>query len=547
MRSAEPVQPRLLIVGFDALDYHLFEEHAQGGLCVHSLLAETPVTGPSWTTIYTGMGRHRHGVTDLWGRRFSGLRIRNGTALVHAKEALLGRRDWRDFLTRTYSTCLVPYIWDYLNKAGVEVGLFNLPITFPPRKVKGFHVSGFPIPPKGSYVYPSKLQKLIPSNYSEMSDMIQWFSNPLRDDVHSWEKPLLNMEFSSVLERIKRDSFALADSFCEMVRTEDFLMIQFSFLDRIGHVYGINEKTEHSLYASVNQLISFLQNRLRPQNLLVISDHGFQSTTHTDEGVFAYTGIDFVHIDSLRIDTRDITPTVLHLYGIHIDNLEGKIQYGIFRKRLSNPKITKSAGVIERSINRYHPRLAVVTDFAVGDVALLFLIREACQDIDIPVIFADTGLHFDEVHELKSRISELLGFNPIVVSNEQLYGTQQEDLETCCRSLRIVPIENKLSELGVEAYFAGSGKVKSRKSKGRLIPSVPGVQRIEPLEDWNDRDVWDFVRDRGIPYNPLYDQGIIKILCSPCTCVPEKHLKKRARREREAKRIIENLKRLGYW
>ncbi|TET91457.1 MAG: hypothetical protein E3J35_02490 [Methanomassiliicoccales archaeon] len=547
MKSAEPGQPRLLIVGFDALDYRLFEELAQGELCVHSLLAKTPVTGPSWTTIYTGMGRRRHGVTDLWGRRLSGLKISNGTALVHAKEALLGRRDWRDFLTRTYSTCLVPYVWDYLNKAGVNVGLFNLPITYPPRKVKGFHVSGFPIPPKGSYVYPRELQNLIPNNYSEMSDMIQWFSDPLKDDVHIWKKPLVNVEFPSVLERVKRDSLALANSFCEMVRMEDFLMIQFSFLDRIGHVYGINEETKHSLYRFVNQLISFLQRKLRPQNLLVISDHGLQGTTHTDEGVFAYTGGDLVDVDGLKIDTRDITPTVLHLYGIHVDNLEGKTQYGIFRKRLSNLKIIKSIGVIQRSISRYHPRLAVVTDFAVRDVALLYLIREASQDVEIPILFADTGLHFDEAHDLKSRISKLLGLNTVVVFNEQLYGTKQEDFETCCRNLRIIPIENKLSELGVEAYFAGSGKMKSKKSKGHLIPSVPGIQRIELLEDWSDQEVWDFVRDRGIPYNPLYDQGITKILCSPCTYMPERHMKKKARQEKETKKIIENLKRLGYW
>ena len=37
-----------------------------------------------------------------------------------------------------------------------------------------------------------------------------------------------------------------------------------------------------------------------------------------------------------------------------------------------------------------------------------------------------------------------------------------------------------------------------------------------PIIDWTDEDVWEFIRDRNIPYNPLYDEGFKRIGCIGC-------------------------------
>jgi phosphoadenosine phosphosulfate reductase len=37
-----------------------------------------------------------------------------------------------------------------------------------------------------------------------------------------------------------------------------------------------------------------------------------------------------------------------------------------------------------------------------------------------------------------------------------------------------------------------------------------------PIIDWTDEDVWEYLRDRKVPYNPLYDEGFTRIGCIGC-------------------------------
>lgn len=39
---------------------------------------------------------------------------------------------------------------------------------------------------------------------------------------------------------------------------------------------------------------------------------------------------------------------------------------------------------------------------------------------------------------------------------------------------------------------------------------------VNPIIDWTDEDVWAFIKDRNIPYNPLYDMGFKRVGCIGC-------------------------------
>jgi len=41
--------------------------------------------------------------------------------------------------------------------------------------------------------------------------------------------------------------------------------------------------------------------------------------------------------------------------------------------------------------------------------------------------------------------------------------------------------------------------------------------KINPLIDWKSEDLWDYIHQNNIPYNPLHDQGFPSIGCFPCT------------------------------
>ena len=38
-----------------------------------------------------------------------------------------------------------------------------------------------------------------------------------------------------------------------------------------------------------------------------------------------------------------------------------------------------------------------------------------------------------------------------------------------------------------------------------------------PLADWTDKDVWRYIAEHDVPYNPLHDQGFESIGCTHCT------------------------------
>lgn len=69
---------RLLIIGFDGMDYFLtrktIKEYPFKNLTPISKkqVVEETVTGPSWASFYTGLSKEIHGVTDGWGRNLEG-------------------------------------------------------------------------------------------------------------------------------------------------------------------------------------------------------------------------------------------------------------------------------------------------------------------------------------------------------------------------------------------------------------------------------------------------------------------------------------------
>jgi phosphoadenosine phosphosulfate reductase len=44
-----------------------------------------------------------------------------------------------------------------------------------------------------------------------------------------------------------------------------------------------------------------------------------------------------------------------------------------------------------------------------------------------------------------------------------------------------------------------------------------GLWKANPLADWSEQDVWRYIVEHDLPYNPLHDQGYASIGCTHCT------------------------------
>ncbi|MGA2516694.1 MAG: alkaline phosphatase family protein [Thermodesulfobacteriota bacterium] len=120
----------------------LIEEGAFGPL-LSSYLPETPI---AWTSIMTGKNAGKHGVFD-WGERAEGS-YDIGVSLSHS--------------------CKEPPLWQIIGEEGKEAGIFNLPLTYPPKPLNGFLVSGFDTPStKVCFTYPDSLSDDIRSRVKD--------------------------------------------------------------------------------------------------------------------------------------------------------------------------------------------------------------------------------------------------------------------------------------------------------------------------------------------------------------------------------------------
>ena len=43
------------------------------------------------------------------------------------------------------------------------------------------------------------------------------------------------------------------------------------------------------------------------------------------------------------------------------------------------------------------------------------------------------------------------------------------------------------------------------------------IVKLNPMANWPREEVWKYLHDHKIPYNPLHDQGYRSIGCIPCT------------------------------
>lgn len=88
----------------------------------------------------------------------------------------------------------------------------------------------------------------------------------------------------------------------------------------------------------------------------------------------------------------------------------------------------------------------------------------------------------------------------------------------CCRIRKVEPLGRAL--LGKKAWVTGQRRAQAA-TRGSLMVEEddPGhfMTKFNPLADWSEQDVWNYIREHGVPYNALHDQGYPSIGCEPCT------------------------------
>ena len=88
----------------------------------------------------------------------------------------------------------------------------------------------------------------------------------------------------------------------------------------------------------------------------------------------------------------------------------------------------------------------------------------------------------------------------------------------CCRIRKVEPLGRALA--GNKAWVTGQRRAQSTTRAELHVQeddAAHGMVKFNPLADWSEDDVWNYIRANDVPYNALHDQGFPSIGCAPCT------------------------------
>ena len=173
----------------------------------------------------------------------------------------------------------------------------------------------------------------------------------------------------------------------------------------------------------------------------------------------------------------------------------------------------------------FSPQIALATGFGAEGVVLMHLTSQLAPDAT--VFYLDTDLLFKETYKLRDLLAERLGTRFTRVHGGVSLDAQAEangpalwsvDPNLCCNIRKVKPLREFLSTQNAWITAIRRDQTKTRAAAGLVEwDRTNALVKLNPLAGWTHDQVWDYIREHDLPYNPLHDEGYPSIGCWPCT------------------------------
>jgi phosphoadenosine phosphosulfate reductase len=185
--------------------------------------------------------------------------------------------------------------------------------------------------------------------------------------------------------------------------------------------------------------------------------------------------------------------------------------------------------IAELAISEFGDKIALASSLGAEDQVLTHMLVQI--DPSVRIFTLDTGRMFSETYELIERTNRHFGiaieiFFPDyrkveAMVNEKginLFYESIENRKLCCGIRKVEPLGRAFS--GLDAWICG---LRRGQSVTRLaVEAVErdesnGLVKVNPLVDWDGKQMWEYIKSNNIPYHALHDKGFPSIGCRPCT------------------------------
>lgn len=196
-------------------------------------------------------------------------------------------------------------------------------------------------------------------------------------------------------------------------------------------------------------------------------------------------------------------------------------------------KIEATLAVLRRALDE-HKTVVFANSLGAEDMVLTDLIAKhfsSGNGLDIGMFSLDTGRlpaeTYDLMQKVRSRYSlPLTVYFPDSAAVEE-YVAQHgvngfydsvENRKACCHVRKVEPLRRALAGKG--AWVTGMRRDQAA-TRGALevagFDADNGLWKYNPLLDWSNAEVWEYIKAFEVPYNALHDRFYPSIGCAPCT------------------------------
>ncbi|KAF0198554.1 MAG: phosphoadenosine phosphosulfate reductase [Bacteroidetes bacterium] len=185
--------------------------------------------------------------------------------------------------------------------------------------------------------------------------------------------------------------------------------------------------------------------------------------------------------------------------------------------------------VLNWFLNEFEGKVAFSTSLGAEDQVITRMISDI--DRSAHIFTLDTGRLFPETYDLIDLTAKKYGLKikimfPDAARVESMVNTKGinlfydsiENRKLCCHIRKIEPLKRAFE--GLDAWICGLRRDQSvTRKEVQLVEwdDTNGLIKVNPLIDWTEAQVWDYIRGNHIPYNQLHDKDYPSIGCQPCT------------------------------
>jgi len=181
--------------------------------------------------------------------------------------------------------------------------------------------------------------------------------------------------------------------------------------------------------------------------------------------------------------------------------------------------------VLRWSFENFGTNIEMASGFGAEGMALIDMAARLTADLRVFTI--DTGFLFPETYQLIEKVERRYGISVERV-RASVVPEQQADLhgpelwainpDQCCSIRKVEPLKKKLSTL--EAWITAIRRDQTAaRASAKKIEWDRKFQlvKINPIVEWTNKDVWNYLFAHDVPYNPLHDRQYTSIGCTHCT------------------------------